>query len=148
MSRDAKGAPPSASRRAPGRHWRWGFAPCSNEPMQSVAPRPGPSAEHGSRHTEFAELELRLRRNTRQLRHVRSERNARNGPVGAHPRLTGHCSNAGGLSAVLPQALYRTSRSRSHEVCALHQPPRVLKNKTPTGIEELVGRRELIAPTR
>jgi hypothetical protein len=44
------------------------------------------------------------------------------------------------LSAVLPQALYRNSRIRGHEVCAWRQLPRVLRNEALTGIEELVRR--------
>jgi len=36
----------------------------------------------------------------------------RSGPVGAHPRNTGHCSNAGGLSAVGRSPLYVIRRRR------------------------------------
>jgi hypothetical protein len=41
---------------------------------------------------------------------------ARSGPVGAHPQEEGHCSNAGGLSAVLRDPLY--SNGRIHVLAA------------------------------
>jgi predicted Zn finger-like uncharacterized protein len=47
----------------------------------------------------------------------------RSGPVGAHPEKTGHCSNAGGLSAVVIAPLYSNRRIRglaAHDVAGAY----------------------------
>jgi predicted Zn finger-like uncharacterized protein len=53
----------------------------------------------------------------------------RSGPVGAHPQKEGHCSNAGGLSAVRRKQLYSSRLYSSRRLCVLarkESPQRIL----------------------
>jgi len=59
---------------------------------------------------------VRMSQKSRSIQDMRSDQ-GRIGPVGAHPRKRGHCSNAGGLSAVLRQRLYTLVGLHSAVLC-------------------------------